>query len=199
MAQDIRDLLRKDTEQPKADLSKGHEQKFAALLDEHLPQQRKQSFFWLKIAAIGIVLLGIGYVLMTTINPAPEVQVATEDVINPIDKNQDQKTSIGLGDLSPEFKKLEEYYTQSITMGIASLEMTPENQELIDGYLKRLSSLDKEYKKLNAELANVGPNDLTVNALIDNLKLRLDLLFKLKNKLKEFKSVQNETRNDQII
>ena len=61
--------------------------------------------------------------------------------------------------------------------------------------MKRLSTLDKEYKRLNAELVNVGPNDLTVNALIDNLKLRLELLLKLKNKLRELKSANNENNN----
>jgi len=45
---------------------------------------------------------------------------------------------------------------------------------------------------LNAELGRVGPTEATVTALIDNLKLRLDLLFKLKNKLKELKKQNNE-------
>lgn len=194
MAQDIRDLLRKDPQKEQATLSDNHQEKFASLLEERLPENRKPAFLWLKVAAIGIMLLGIGYVLMTQFDAAPEEQLATEDTVVP-GQTDNQQTTKGLSDFSPEFKKLEEYYTQSITMGIASIEVTPENRELIDGYLERLASLDKEYKRLNAELVNVGPNDLTVNALIDNLKLRLDLLFKLKNKLREFKSVKNETRS----
>ena len=194
MAQDIRELLKQDSKQEKATLSANHQDKFAALLEERLPEKRKPTFLWLKVAAIAIMLLGIGYVLMTNTNGQPEEQMATEQNVVP-DQTDNQETSKGLADFSPEFKKLEEYYTQSITMGIASLEVNPENRELIDGYLERLSNLDKEYKRLNAELVNVGPNDLTVNALIDNLKLRLDLLFKLKSKLRELKSVKNETRS----
>ena len=194
MAQDIRELLKQDSKQEKATLSANHQDKFAALLEERLPEKRKPTFLWLKVAAIAIMLLGIGYVLMTNTNGQPEEQMATEQNVVP-DQTGNQETSKGLADFSPEFKKLEEYYTQSITMGIASLEVNPENRELIDGYLERLSNLDKEYKRLNAELVNVGPNDLTVNALIDNLKLRLDLLFKLKSKLRELKSVKNETRS----
>lgn len=193
MAQDIRDLLKQDPQEEKATLSAGHEQKFAQLLEERLPANRKPAFLWLKVAAIGIMLLGIGYVLVTNINSNPEVQIAGEGTEQTESENN-QETNKGLADLSPEFKKLEDYYTQSITMGIASLEITPENQELIDGYMKRLADLDKEYKRLNAELVNVGPSDQTVNALIDNLKLRLDLLFKLKNKLRELKSANNEKR-----
>lgn len=194
MAQDIRDLLQRDAQTERADLSANHQDKFARLLDERLPQQKKPMFLWLKVAAIGILLLGIGYILMTNTSGEPQEQIAVEETL-PADNQENQKASKGLSDFSPEFKKLEDYYTRSITMGIASLEVNPENQELIDGYMKRLSTLDKEYKKLNAELVNVGPNDLTVNALIDNLKLRLELLLKLKNKLRELKSANNENNN----
>ena len=194
MAQDIRDLLKRDAQTERADLSANHQDKFARLLDERLPQQKKPMFLWLKVAAIGILLLGIGYILMTNTSGEPQEQIAVEETL-PADNQENQKASKGLSDFSPEFKKLEDYYTRSITMGIASLEVNPENQELIDGYMKRLSTLDKEYKRLNAELVNVGPNDLTVNALIDNLKLRLELLLKLKNKLRELKSANNENNN----
>ena len=194
MAQDIRDLLQRDAQTERADLSANHQDKFARLLDERLPQQKKPMFLWLKVAAIGILLLGIGYILMTNTSGEPQEQMAVEETL-PADNQENQKASKGLSDFSPEFKKLEDYYTRSITMGIASLEVNPENQELIDGYMKRLSTLDKEYKRLNAELVNVGPNDLTVNALIDNLKLRLELLLKLKNILRELKSANNENNN----
>ena len=194
MAQDIRDLLQRDAQTERADLSANHQDKFARLLDERLPQQKKPMFLWLKVAAIGILLVGIGYILMTNTSGEPQEQMAVEETL-PADNQENQKASKGLSDFSPEFKKLEDYYTRSITMGIASLEVNPENQELIDGYMKRLSTLDKEYKRLNAELVNVGPNDLTVNALIDNLKLRLELLLKLKNKLRELKSANNENNN----
>lgn len=194
MAQDIRDLLQRDAQTERADLSANHQDKFARILDERLPQQKKPMFLWLKVAAIGILLLGIGYILMTNTSGEPQEQMAVEETL-PADNQENQKASKGLSDFSPEFKKLEDYYTRSITMGIASLEVNPENQELIDGYMKRLSTLDKEYKRLNAELVNVGPNDLTVNALIDNLKLRLELLLKLKNKLRELKSANNENNN----
>ena len=194
MAQDIRDLLQRDAENEQAQLSADHQDKFARLLDERLPEKKKPMFLWLKVAAIGILLLGIGYILMTNSSGEHQEQMAVEETV-PADNQDNQETTKGLSDFSPEFKKLEDYYTRSITMGIASLEVNPENQELIDGYMRRLSTLDKEYKRLNAELVNVGPNDLTVNALIDNLKLRLELLLKLKNKLRELKSANNENNN----
>ncbi len=97
-----------------------------------------------------------------------------------------------LADLSPDLKKLEDYYKTGINVQLASLKITDENKELVDGYMERLAVLDNEYSALNAELTKVGPTESTVTALIDNLKLRLDLLFKLKNKLKELKNQENE-------
>jgi len=63
---------------------------------------------------------------------------------------------------------------------------TSETKELFDGYLIQLNELDKEYQKLSLELTESGPSELTVNALIDNLKLRLNLLYRLRSKLQEF-------------
>ena len=58
--------------------------------------------------------------------------------------------------------------------------------------MEQLDELDNEYAVLNDELNTIGPTEATITALIDNLKLRLELLFKLKNKLKELKN-QNKS------
>ena len=55
--------------------------------------------------------------------------------------------------------------------------------ELFDGYVVRLGELNQEYKRLSVELTENGPNELTVSALIDNLKLRLNLLYRLKEQI----------------
>jgi hypothetical protein len=65
--------------------------------------------------------------------------------------------------------------------------------------MEQLSGLDQEYKVLNNELNAMGPNDQTITALIKNLQLRLQLLLKLKNKLNELKSSENETVTTNVI
>jgi hypothetical protein len=45
---------------------------------------------------------------------------------------------------------------------------------------------------LNLELTQAGPTEETITALVDNLKMRLELLMKLKTKLKELKNNTNE-------
>ena len=52
--------------------------------------------------------------------------------------------------------------------------------------------VDLEYESLNLELTQAGPTEETITALVDNLKMRLELLMKLKTKLKELKNNTNE-------
>ena len=83
-------------------------------------------------------------------------------------------------------------------MELAKLSINKENKELIDSFMKQLAELDKEYKRLNNELNELGPNEQTIEAMVANLQLRLELLFKLKQKLKEIKgSKDNSYENAQ--
>jgi flagellar motility protein MotE (MotC chaperone) len=102
-------------------------------------------------------------------------------------------SGVSLGDLSPDLRKLEQYYTASINLELASLDISEENRELADDYISRLGDLNTEYKQLNEELNEIGPNEQTITAMIQNLQYRLQLLLKLKEKLNELKSSKNET------
>jgi hypothetical protein len=64
--------------------------------------------------------------------------------------------------------------------------------------MKKLETLNEEYIALNAEIQETGLNEETVEAMIANLQLRLDLLKKLKTKLSEIKkSKDNRYENYQ--
>ena len=107
-------------------------------------------------------------------------------------------TEYRLSDVSPEFKKIEDYYMASVNIQLAKLDMTPENKELIDAFMKKLETLNEEYIALNAEIRETGINEETVEAMIANLQLRLDLLKKLKTKLNEIEqSKDNRHENYQ--
>lgn len=200
MGQDIRDMLKDHTpEQPK--LLKGHEARFEKKLQQAFPtgqldgqeKNNNSSFYWLKIAATVIIFLGAGYFAYQQwdgVENTESVLVDNKGV------NETTTPQFTLGDLSPDLKKVEEFYTNGINVQLASLRTDNDNKELIDGYLKRIDELNKEYETLNKELNEVGPTEATISALIDNLKLRLELLFKLKNKLKELKQLENEQFSD---
>jgi SMC interacting uncharacterized protein involved in chromosome segregation len=74
-----------------------------------------------------------------------------------------------------------------------------ENKDIVDSFMDQLSELNDEYELLTLELNEMGPNDQTITALIENLQLRLQLLKRLKKKLNQLKSSKNEQINSNSI
>jgi len=179
MAQDLRNLFKEDSKDQQATMSDGHEERFLKKLESEFPNQRKSTYRFgvLNIAATVVVLLGLSF------GGYQYVYVSSESV-EPI-KVVDAKIK-SLGDVSPDLKKVEDYYLASINLELSKVQLTPENKELFDGYVERLKELNDEYKTLTIELNANGPNEATLDALIDNLKFRLNLVKRLKEKLKEF-------------
>ena len=187
MSQDLRELFNKERTQ-KHQMKQGHEERFMKLLDESMPVRRKRFIPNWSLAASVVLLLGIGiYFIATDTGPDP-VQTTIVEKGNV----EEAETGISLGDLSPDLKQLENYYVANINLEISQLQVSPENKALVDSFMERLAELNKEYNSLNKELNEIGPNDQTIAALIRNLQLRLELLYKLKDKLNEFKSSKNE-------
>ncbi len=187
MKQDLRDLFEKERKQ-RFRMKEGHEQRFLDLLNKELPNEKKRIFPIWTIAAGFALLIGTAFyfaVLKTSPDPVPTTIVSKEgsDEANP---------NLSLGDLSPDLRKLENYYVANINLEIAQLEVSPENKALVDSFMDRLAELNREYASLNEELNSLGPNDQTITALIRNLQLRLELLYKLKDKLNDLKSSKNE-------
>ena len=187
MARDLRKLFKKEQKEEQFVMNEGHEKRFMELLEKELPKQKKSSFFIMKIAAAILVLVSIGTVFFIS---KEDSKIKTTIV----DKSPDVEASTGisLGDLSPDLKKVENYYVANINLELSKLNISADNKELVDSYLERLAELNVEYKNLNEELNQIGPNDQTISALIKNLQLRLQLLQKLKEKLNEVQSSKNE-------
>ncbi|WP_027136817.1 hypothetical protein [Gaetbulibacter saemankumensis] len=186
MARDIRDLYKNEALHH-VQLPEGHEARFLEKLDTALPKQKQIMSHWLYMVASVVVFLGIGLVTYNYFNDegtTPNQVVANTTV--------ETKT---LGDISPGLKKVEDYYLASINLELSKIKYTPETKEMFDGYIMQLEELDKEYKRLSRELTEVGPSELTVNALIDNLKFRLSLLYRLKSQLKALNPDANIIEN----
>jgi hypothetical protein len=192
MAQDIRELVKQNKQLEKVDMPKGHETRFLKKLDKEFPLSKtKGTFTFLNIAATIVLLFGLtfgGYRLFSP-NTTSEVIPENKSVV------VETKT---LKDVSPQMKKVEDYYLASINYELSKMKITPESKELFDGYLLKLEELNNEYGRLSKELIENGPNELTVNALIDNLKLRLNLLYRLRDKLNEFNNSEGTYAESQL-
>ena len=192
MAQDIRDLLKQDNKIQNAKMAKGHEARFLGKLDKELPlTQSKSKFTFFSIAATIVLLFGLTFGGYKFLNPntASEVMPENNAVVT------ETKT---LKDVSPQLKKVEDYYLASINYELSKMKVTSESKELFDGYLSKLEELNNEYDRLSKELIESGPNELTVNALIDNLKFRLNLLYRLKDKLNEYNNSEDTYGESQV-
>ena len=187
MSQDLRKMFEEERKRP-IRMPDGHQERFEALLDESSRKGGKRHYYWIGMAASLLLLISVG--LWMYRNPGlPEdgiEQVAGQDSLT-------SRSGLSLGDLSPDLRKLEQYYTANINMELANLTISEENKAMADGFMNRLRELDTEYGELSRELNEVGPNEETISAMIRNFQLRLQLLLKLKEKLNELKKSENET------
>ncbi len=191
MAQDLKKMMRNRPEE-KGRLPKGHEDRFAARLAKEFGTETKKSKTpWLQWAIAAVLIIGLGFFGWDAIDSPGS---ASTNIIV-ADTTIEEDGQVTIADLSPELKNIVNFYKTSINLQLAGLEYSEENQELVDGYMIRLGELDNEYKQLSNEMVDLGPNDTVITGLIDNLKFRLELLLKLKEKLNELKLQNNEQFN----
>lgn len=194
MAKDIRDIMKQSASQaPK--LPEGHQARFQARLQANFSENQtlktiQPMQFWMKIAAVAILFVAVsvfGYLQLSNKGLGDSIVDAAGAEL------QSNEKLVRLADISPDLERVEQYYTSGIKVALASLTITKDNKDVIDGYMQQLQVLDLEYQSLNIELTQVGPSEEIITALVDNLKMRLELLMKLKTKLKELKNNTNET------
>ena len=196
MAQDIRELLKNEQRLTQEKMPSNHQKRFLRKLDEAMPVEKKRNLNWLRIAASIVLLLGFSFGAFKYFQPLNGVDKTSPNT-NVANLNTAQTKT--LGDVSPGLKKVEDYYLASINLELSKTEYSPDNKDLVDGYLEQLDELNDEYNRLSLELTENGPNELTVNALIDNLKYRLNLLYRLREQLKEFSASEIQEEASQSI
>ncbi|MGB7786604.1 MAG: hypothetical protein WBL27_10925 [Salinimicrobium sp.] len=200
MAQDIRKMFEEDRSLTSEKMEKGHQFRFEERLEKAFPQKKQKksrnSFLFLKIAAVLVVAFGVAFAFF---GPKNDIFEGEQVVENPAKEEPVQKEEVPvtkeyqLSDESPEFKKIENFYLASLNIELAKLEVNDENRALVDSFMSQLAELDQEYKRLNTEIKENGINENSVEAMISNLQLRLELLFKLKNKIKDINQSQNKS------
>ena len=183
MAQDIKDLLKQDQEVQDQQMPSGHESRFLEKLDENFPEHKRPMMYWLNIAASVVIVIALSFGGLKFFKSSSDpVNNSTETVA----------ATKSLGDVSPDLKKVEDYYMANINLELSKVKLTPENKEMFDSFIKRFEDLKDEYNALSLELTENGPNEQTINALIGNLKLRLNLLHRLKEQLKTLNTLEEK-------
>ncbi len=189
MAQDIRELFKDENKLNQQHMPANHELRFAKKLEQALPQRKSRSFPVWQIAASVVLLVSVSVIAVQSFWKAPTQ--TKQQVVTTTENNQKTNT-FTLGNVSPELKKVEDYYMTNINYELSTIQVDDENKQLFDSYMRKLAELNDEYQRLTKELNADGPNQQNVSALVDNLQLRLQLLYQLQEKLEELKNQHNE-------
>ncbi|WP_298543935.1 hypothetical protein [uncultured Aquimarina sp.] len=200
MGQDIRELLKQDNKIPSERLAEGHQNRFMARLEEELPKKaRKFNYGWLRIAASVVVILSVS---MLAFNEFGNNGIDGTQVVD-VDAQESKNATVvltkqtsSLAEMFPEYEEAENYLLTGIKFQLSQINVDDSNRDLVESFMKRLENLNKEYLDLNKELIEVGPNVQSAEAMIENLTLRLSLLKRLKDKLKELEKIENENYID---
>lgn len=187
---DLRDKLKTSKEMRK--LPANHRIEFEQLLHKELHQKPLNQYRLLKIAASILLLFSLGYWLYQD-----NGTVVNHEVVQVKDKSTNEINS--LADISPELKKIEEFYVARINYKISNIRISDENKELLEIYFSQLSVLQREYDGLKEQLVIDKVNVEVINAIIENLQLRLQLLQELKKKLDKIDNlISQQNENEQI-
>jgi hypothetical protein len=155
-----------DTEEP----TLGHHNRFM----QRLEGKKKKKFGFMRIASsvAAVVLMVIGF-----------VTVYNNGLTNGLAENK----------LSPKNRETQQYFAMVINKELAKVEKenSPETKTLVHDALQRMDALDKDYARLQDELAEKGENKKIIHAMITNLQTRVSFLEEVLTRIENIKKIKN--------
>lgn len=111
-----------------------------------------------------------------------------------------EEQPVGLAAVSSEMSQTQQYFAMTIQNELAKIEgeRSPETQQLVDDAIKRITTLEAEYEKLEVDLQISGGDQRVIAAMIQNFQTRIQLLQDVMeqiNKVKTLKDSSNETNS----
>ena len=166
----------------------GHFERFQAKLNKQ--NKRKLitfSLIWKVAAAVVFVLLAVN---QANIYFSPNKQIENLAINNP---------DFSLASVSPEYKEVEFYYTNAISVGLNQWDnlktdgfISETEQDLMN---TELTEFEERFKNLQTDLA-ANPNDeRVINAMLEYYQAKLEIINMIVNKLQEVKQ-QKTNSND---
>lgn len=189
MGQDLKKLFENAPTLETQKLLSGHKARFEDRLEEELPIAKKTSFSLLKIAASVAIVVSLTVSGFLFLNNGNSQGIAGND--------DSPKKINSMADISPDLKKMEDFYLNHINYQMSKIKMTDENKVILTTYLAQLGELQKEYDNTIASLEGDEVSEETIDALINNLQSRLKLMYQLKAQLKTLENL-NTQRNEDI-
>ncbi|WP_420583191.1 hypothetical protein [Reichenbachiella sp.] len=138
---------------------------WSKIQQELLQENKQKDYTWLwKAAAVIFLCISVGLAVDRTMNADIEEVAAV---------NQSQKSR------SSELREVEGYYTQLISQKRSEIKSVIDKKGLVDvELLEDMQQLDNMYAKLKKDLKRNQNDERLINAMIQNLQLRVEILNK---------------------
>ena len=110
-------------------------------------------------------------------------------------------TKMTLGDVSPQYKEVENYYIHQVNMmegEIVNVDLK-NNPEQKEELLKEMKSMDSVYVSLQKELKTNPDDERIINAMIEHYQTKLEVMTYIVNQLKTIRNDnQISTDNEKV-
>lgn len=105
--------------------------------------------------------------------------------------------AVALSDVSPEMAEVEDYFIQSVSTRVQAVDQYGKSTEsFVKGCLDRLSALENDYNELKKDLSANHKDQRVINAMIQNYRIRLQVLDQLLQQL-ELNQQRKQEKNEQ--
>ncbi len=168
---DLENFIKNNKEQIGSfDLPEDHLERFEKKLSKKKPIGKT---YWYSLAAAVLVLISLSFFIRYK-QSQKNIIVNTEKIIS-------------LGDVSPQYKEVEEFYRRDLYRKINEFDrlncnIAPEQKAMIDNELQQL---DKVYKSLQEELKQNQSDERIINAMINNYQYKIEFLELVIEQIKE--------------
>lgn len=169
MKQDIRDFFREEDDLKT--LPNNHRAEFLDKLNKH-SKKKSSAFGWLKIAAILLVALTVGFSVFYN---QPE-----EDKVSPI---------------VAQIEAVEAKYLEDIEEEWENFVAIADDAILVERFRKKLNALDADYHDISIQFKQDSNNILVIESLVENLQTRLQLLKDIQNHIKILNQINEQHEN----
>ena len=159
MKQDIRDVF-KDSVASGKQLPDHHRQEF---YDKLKAQESKQStsWFWLKIAAIFILALTVGFLVFVNDSNAAKVSPIVAQI-----------------------EAIEGEYLKDIDLEWEKFVAIADDEVLVERFRRKLEDLDLSYQEISEQFKTDSNNIMVIEDLVNNLQIRLKLVKDIQSQIK---------------
>lgn len=129
-------------------------------------------WFWMKIAASVVLAVAMSWMVFSTIY-----------------LNDKAEQGYALRDISPELAETEFYYASQISEKLQIIYAS--NADVDDLVNENMALLDSAYNELKQDLRDNADNEEVISAMIQNYRIKLEILEKVLNEIRTIDNKQN--------